>query len=53
MGPKSGHFCLKALSTFAFTLSPSSFMYKVYCSDLLKLKIFHQITQENPGSKNI
>lgn len=26
---------------------------KVYCPNLLKLKIFHQITQENPGSKNI
>uniref|UniRef100_A0ABI7X0S6 Uncharacterized protein n=1 Tax=Felis catus TaxID=9685 RepID=A0ABI7X0S6_FELCA len=24
----------------------------VYCSDLLKLKIYHQITQENPGSRN-
>uniref|UniRef100_A0A8C3YMX5 Uncharacterized protein n=1 Tax=Catagonus wagneri TaxID=51154 RepID=A0A8C3YMX5_9CETA len=24
----------------------------VYCSDLSKLKIFHHLTQENPGSEN-
>uniref|UniRef100_A0A7N5JW07 Uncharacterized protein n=1 Tax=Ailuropoda melanoleuca TaxID=9646 RepID=A0A7N5JW07_AILME len=25
----------------------------IYSSNLLKLTIFHQITQENPGSRNI
>uniref|UniRef100_A0A8C0CMZ9 Uncharacterized protein n=1 Tax=Balaenoptera musculus TaxID=9771 RepID=A0A8C0CMZ9_BALMU len=35
------------------TTAPPGKPHHFYCSDLLKLKIFHQITQENPGSKNI
>uniref|UniRef100_A0A667HTS0 Uncharacterized protein n=1 Tax=Lynx canadensis TaxID=61383 RepID=A0A667HTS0_LYNCA len=45
-----------SLGFFSSTSCPSSSVSTgrkfVYCSDLLKLKIYHQITQENPGSRN-
>uniref|UniRef100_A0A673UV51 Uncharacterized protein n=1 Tax=Suricata suricatta TaxID=37032 RepID=A0A673UV51_SURSU len=41
-----------SLGFFSPTFRPSSSRKFVHCSDLLKLKIFHQITQKNPGSRN-
>uniref|UniRef100_A0A8C6IAT1 Uncharacterized protein n=1 Tax=Mus spicilegus TaxID=10103 RepID=A0A8C6IAT1_MUSSI len=39
---------ISAHSSQQFPFNPN-----VYCFDLIKRKIFHQITQENPGSRNI
>lgn len=45
-----------SLSSFIKLWENNYFQYSIWESvyfDLIKLKIFHQITQENPGSRNI